>query len=76
MVTCAQFHHCHENTHQCVICMTAGAFKINTYCTNRIVCIEKHIPAVQMVIYTAMRTHTGKNPTKLLMLSGFIYPSP
>ena len=29
-----------------------------------------------MVIYTTMRTHTGKKPAILQVLSGFIYPKP
>ena len=57
-------------------CTSAGAFKIYTYPTNRIVGIEKSIPTFLMVIYTAMRTHTGKKPAKLQVLSGFIYPKP
>ena len=76
MVTCAQFHHCHVNTYQCETCTTAGALKVYTYPTNRIVCIEKLIPTVLMVIYTAMRTHTGMKPAKLQVFSGFIYPKP
>ncbi len=56
--------------------MTAGALKVYTYPTNRIGCIEKLIPAVMMVIYDIMRTHTGKKPANLQVLSGFIYPKP
>ena len=66
----------HENTYKCETCMTACAFKTYTYLTNRIVCIEIFTPTVLMVIYTAMRTHTGKKPANLQVPSGFIYPKP
>ncbi len=66
----------HENTYKCETCMTACAFKTYTYLTNRIVCIEIFTPTVLMVIYTAMRTRTGKQPANLQVPSGFIYPKP
>ena len=53
-MTCPQFHHCQENAYQCETCTTAGTLKVYTYPLNRIVCIEKLILAVLMVIYTAM----------------------
>ncbi len=73
MVTCAQFYHCHKKTYQCETCMTAGALKMYTYPTNRIVCIEKLILAVLMVIYTGMRIRTGKKSANPQVLSELIY---
>ncbi len=76
MATCVQFLHCHENTYQCETCMTAGALQVYIYPTNRIVCIEKLIIDILMVIFAAMRAHTGKKPANLQVLSGFIHPKP